>query len=397
MLNLQQPSEDSFTDSRGDGSSLTSTILRVSSLKPAPHRLLCVEGTAGPSFGSSASAPATNLNSEISSSVGGSAVRPGVDVRSGVDAEQRGDAEASGGGCEAPLVNQANGVAPPAVHHSAPLTALLTNGHRQRALQARLDDGASSGVLPPTIRHSSPPVRRGDGTRRGVVVSEGAAEVMRRVKARMQQGQLQASQPLLVPPGNTHSALEFGLTAIQRANVMARLASGGSSSAASVASLHVHCAYAEFRAASFSNPSSGGGGSALSRGGGSAPAGRGGSASAAAGSAPAAGMYPLDGTSPRRLSAALSALPPAAPGQPAAAVSSRLRDLRGSAAGTALDRSPAGSWDGHVTPRVASLPPQRSSVRSSDGNSDDNSRRRKSVSFLGDNTPTPPAWPRSHG
>ena len=306
-----------------------------------------------------------------------------------MDAARSDAAEASGADSKTPLVHQANGVVLPTVHHSAPLTAFLTNRQHQRALQGQRDEGTGSGVVAPaTIRHSSPP-RRG-------VVSEGAAEVMRRVKMRMQQGQLQASQSMLVPPGNTHSALEFGLTSIQRANIMARLASGGSS-AASVASLHVQCAYAEFRAASFSNPSPGRGGSALSRGGGSAPAGRGGSASAAAGSAPAAGMYPLDGTSPRRLSAALSALPPAAPGQPAAAVSSRLRDLRGSAAGTALDRSPAGSWDGHVTPRVASLPPQRSSVRSSDGNSDDNSRRRKSVSFLGDNTPTPPAWPRSHG
>ena len=307
-----------------------------------------------------------------------------------MDAARSDAAEASGADSKTPLVHQANGVVLPTVHHSAPLTAFLTNRQHQRALQGQRDEGTGSGVVAPaTIRHSSPP-RRG-------VVSEGAAEVMRRVKMRMQQGQLQASQSMLVPPGNTHSALEFGLTSIQRANIMARLASGGSS-AASVASLHVQCAYAEFRAASFSNPSAGGGGGSAPGGrGGSAPGGRGGSASAAAGSAPAAGMYPLDNAPPWRLSAALSALPPAAPGHLAAAVSPRLKDLRGGAAGTALDLSLAGSWDGHVTPRVTSLPPQRSSVRSSDGNSDGNSRRRKSVSFLGDNTPTPPAWPRSHG
>ena len=214
---------------------------------------------------------------------------------------------------------------------------------------------------------------------------------MRRVKMRMLQGQLRASQPMLVPPGDSLSASELGLTAVQRAKALARLAGGGSG-AASVASLHVQCAYAEFRASSFSTPPAGGGGSALSRGGGS-----GSSPTAAVGSAPSAGMYPLmDDIPPWRL--ATARLPPAAP-KPRTAVLPQPADLRDAADAVWDFHHPAGGWDCHITPRAASLTQQASERRAQgDGNSDGNNRRRrKSVSFMEDRAPTPLAWPRSHG
>ena len=254
--------------------------------------------------------------------------------------------------------------------------------HQLAQVPGRRDSGSSSEAFP-TFHHSAPLGRLEDGTRRGVV-SDRSAEVMRRVKTRMQQGRLQASQTVPVPRPDSPSALEFGLTAIQRANVLARLAGGEGNSA----SLHMQCAYAEFRASSSSHPSLGSGGSISSRGGGSSPA--------VAGSAPAAAVYPQENTDPWGFSASLAMLQLAASEPPAAVLPCWLAD-RGAAADTAWDRHPAGSrddsrptgvWDCHLAPRVTSFPPQRASGRSiqSDGNSDVNSNGRKSVSFFDDRT-----------